>query len=151
MQEKHKRDILGTPSHETRPFLELTRNISHEFPRRIKAESIKTVPGAQQDKVLILGALSKLDEFRLSPQVRKRSRTVPGTFRNTNVENQEANEDRSQDNPHPEKGPSVYLSRHSLDSYPDEAPQSIDPIAFGRVYGCDLLTTLTSAFQLERY
>ena len=53
----------------------------------------------------ILGALSKLDEFLLDPQVCTRSGTVPGTFRNTNVENQEPNEDRSQDDPHPELGP----------------------------------------------
>ena len=69
----------------------------------------------------ILGALSKLDEFLLNPQIRKHSATVPGTFRNTNVENQEPNGDRSQDDPHPEVGPSVYQSRHSVDSDPDEA------------------------------
>ena len=63
----------------------------------------------------ILGALSKLDEFLLNPQVRTRSGTVPGTFRNTNVEYQEAKEDHSQDDPHPEVGPSVYQSRHSND------------------------------------
>ena len=36
-QEEH----LGTASHETRPFLELTRNISHSFPKRLKAKSVK--------------------------------------------------------------------------------------------------------------
>ena len=34
----------------------------------------------------ILGALSQLDEFLLNPQIRTHSGTVPGTFRNTNVE-----------------------------------------------------------------
>ena len=72
----------------------------------------------------ILGALSKLDEFLLNPQIRKHSGTVPGTFRNTNVENQEPNEDRSQDDPHPEVGPYVCQSRHSIDSDTDEAPHS---------------------------
>ena len=74
----------------------------------------------------ILGSLSKLDEFLLNPQIRTHSGTVPGTFRNTNVENQESNQDRSQEDPHPEVGPSVYQSRHSIDSDPDEAPH-IDP------------------------
>ena len=60
----------------------------------------------------ILGALSKLDEFFLNPQIRTHSGTVPGTFRNTNVENRKPNEDRSQDDPHPEVGPSVCQSRH---------------------------------------
>ena len=32
------------------------------------------------------------------------SGTVPGTFRNTNVENQGTNEDDSQSGPHPEAG-----------------------------------------------
>ena len=40
----------------------------------------------------ILGTLSKLDEFLLNQQIRTHSGTVPGTFRNTNVENQGGNE-----------------------------------------------------------
>ena len=51
-----------------------------------------------------LGALSKLDEFLLNPQIRKHSGTVPGTFQNTNVENRGTNEDDSQSDPHPEAG-----------------------------------------------
>ena len=74
----------------------------------------------------ILGALSKLDEFLLNPQIRKHSGTVPGTFRNTIVENQESNEDRSQDDPHPEVGPPVCQPRHSIDSDTDEAPDRLD-------------------------
>ena len=72
-----------------------------------------------------MGALSKLDEFFLNPQVRTRSGTVPGTFRNTNGENQEPNEDRFQDDPHPEVGPPVCQSRHSSDSDPEEAPHMV--------------------------
>ena len=52
----------------------------------------------------VLGALSKLDEFFLNPQIRTHSGTVPGTFRNTNVENQGTNEGDSQSDPHPEAG-----------------------------------------------
>ena len=44
----------------------------------------------------ILGVLSKLDEFLLNPRVRIFSGTVPGTFRNTDVENREPSGDRSQ-------------------------------------------------------
>ena len=64
----------------------------------------------------ILGALSKLDKFLLNEQIRTHSETVPGTFRNINVENQGTNEDDSQSDPHPEVGPSVCQSRHSIDS-----------------------------------
>ena len=52
----------------------------------------------------ILGALSKLDELLLNQQIRTHSETVPGTFRNTNAENQGTNEDDSQSDPHPEAG-----------------------------------------------
>ena len=50
----------------------------------------------------ILGALSKLDEFLVNPQIRTFSGTIPGTFRNADVENQEPSEDRSQNDPYPE-------------------------------------------------
>ena len=50
----------------------------------------------------ILGALSKLDEFFLNPQVRTCSVAVPGTSRSSNLENQGTNEDRPSDDPGPE-------------------------------------------------
>ena len=43
----------------------------------------------------ILGALSRLDEFLLNPQVRTCSVAVQGTSRNTNSENRETQGDRS--------------------------------------------------------
>ena len=52
----------------------------------------------------ILVALTKLDEFFSNQQIRTHSETVPGTFRNTNVEKQGTNEDDSQSDPHPEAG-----------------------------------------------
>ena len=52
----------------------------------------------------ILGALTKLDEFLSNQQTHTHFETVPGTFRNTNVENQGTNEDDSQSDPHPEAG-----------------------------------------------
>ena len=58
----------------------------------------------------ILGALSKLDEFLLNPQVRTCSVAVPGTSRNTNFENRETTGDRYSDDPYPEVG---YFSHHS--------------------------------------
>ena len=52
----------------------------------------------------ILGALSKLDESLLNPQIRTHSGTVPGIFGNTNIENQGPNEDDSQGDSYPETG-----------------------------------------------
>ena len=49
-----------------------------------------------------MGALSKLDEFLLNPQVRTCSVAVPGTSRSSNLENLGTNEDRPSDDPGPE-------------------------------------------------
>ena len=56
----------------------------------------------------ILGALSKLDEFLLNPQVRTCSVAAHGTSRNSNLENRETHEDRSSNGPYPEGG--IFLS-----------------------------------------
>ena len=58
----------------------------------------------------ILGALSKLDEFLLNPQVRTCSVAVQGTSRNATSENRETHGDRSSDDPYPEVG---YFPHHS--------------------------------------
>ena len=58
----------------------------------------------------ILGALSKLDEFLLNPQVRTCSVAVQGTSRNANSENRETYGDRSSNDPYPEVG---YFPHHS--------------------------------------
>ena len=101
-----------------------TRNISHKFLKRLKAESLENSQEFSRTESSIFDALSNLEEFLLNPQAHTNSGIVPGTSRNTNVENQESSEDRSQDDPHPEVGPSVYQSRHSNDSDPDEAPHN---------------------------
>ena len=60
----------------------------------------------------ILGALSKLYEFLLNPQVRTCSVAVPGTSRNNNSENRETTGDRSSDDLCPEVR---FSSHHSGD------------------------------------
>ena len=50
----------------------------------------------------ILGALSKLDEFLLNPQVRTCSVVAPGTSRSNNLESQGTNKDRPSDDLGPE-------------------------------------------------
>ena len=52
----------------------------------------------------ILGALSKLNEFLLNPQVRTCSVAVQGTSGNANSENREPHGDRSSNDPYPEVG-----------------------------------------------
>ena len=57
----------------------------------------------------ILGALSKLDEFLLNPQVRTCS-VAQGASRSANLKNRETQGDRPSDDPYPEVG---YFSHHS--------------------------------------
>ena len=58
----------------------------------------------------MLGALSKLDEFPLNPQVQNCSIAARGTSRNSNLESRETHEDHSTNDPCPEGG---YFPHHS--------------------------------------
>ena len=134
-------NILGTASHETRPFLESTRNISHKFLRRSKAESlIKLFQEFGRTESRILDALSKLDEFLLNPQIRMHSGTIPGTSRNINVENQGTNEDDSQSDPHPEAG--IFCSQTTQNSGPEVGPDMVTGATEQMRNGLDLVTTV---------
>ena len=65
----------------------------------------------------ILGALSKLDEFLLNPQVRTCSVVAPGTSRSSNLENQGTTGDRPSDDPGPEVEFSSPLSGAETDPH----------------------------------
>ena len=90
----------------------LTKKLSKEFSR---TES------------RILGALSKLDEFLLNPQVRTCSVAVPGTSRNNSSENRETTGDRPSDDLYPEVGYSSHysgqLNRPDAETYPHKCFQ----------------------------
>ena len=64
----------------------------------------------------ILGALSKLDEFLLNPQVRTCS-VIQGTSRNVNSENREIHGDQSSNDPYPEGG--CFLHRSGQPDSPE--------------------------------
>ena len=81
----------------------ITKKLSQEF-NRIESR--------------ISDALSKLDEFLSNQQIQTHSKTFPGTFRNTNVENQGTNEDDSQSDPHPEAG--IFRGQNTQNSGPKD-------------------------------
>ena len=96
----------------------ITKNISHKFMKKLKVESLKKLsPDFSWTEPRILGALYKLEEFLLNPQIRTHFGAVRGTFRNTNVENQGTNEDDSQSDPHPEAG--LFRSQTTQNSGPE--------------------------------
>ena len=90
---------------------ELTQNYISQVSEEIEGRVTKKLSKEfSKTESRILGALSKLDEFLLNPQVRTCSVAVPGTSRNNNSENRETTGDRSLDDPCPKVG---YFSHHS--------------------------------------
>ena len=131
LRNKRKLAAVTRETQEENPWSGQSRNtsvprINKEYMTQVSEEiegrvSKKLSQELSRTESRILGALSKLDEFLLNQQIRTHSETVPGTFRNTNMENQGTNEDDSQSDPHPEVGPSVCQPRHSIDSDTGEA------------------------------
>ena len=68
----------------------------------------------------VLGALSKVNEFLLNPQIRTCSGTVPGTSRNNNSENREPTGGRSPNDLYPKVEFSVCPASTSYDSDREE-------------------------------
>ena len=100
-QEEHPRNGQSRNTSVPRINEEYITQVSEEIESRVTEKLSQEFSRAESR---ILCALSKLDEFLLNPQITTHSETVPGTFRNTNVENQGTNEDDSQSDPHPEAG-----------------------------------------------
>ena len=103
----------GSRSSRTQKVLdtELTQDYISQVSEEIEGRVTKKLSKEfSKTESRILGSLSKLDEFLLNPPGRTCSVAVPGTSRNTNLENRETTEDRSSDDPYPEVG---YFSHHS--------------------------------------
>ena len=82
---------------------ELTENYISQVSEEIEGRVTKKLSKEfSRTESRILGALSKLDEFLLNPQVLTCSVAVPGTSRSSNLENQGTDEDRPSDDPGPE-------------------------------------------------
>ena len=90
---------------------ELTQEYISQFSEEIEGRVTKKLSKEFSKKESrILGALSKLDEFLLNPQVRTCSVAVQGTSGNANSENRETHGDRSSNDLYPEVG---YFPHHS--------------------------------------
>ena len=75
-------------------------------------------------EIRILGALSKVDEFLLNPQVRTCSGTIPGASRNINLENREPTKDRSPNVSYPKLEFFTRRTNNSADSNQEETSHS---------------------------
>ena len=127
----------------------VTREIQHENPRnngqsrntsvpKINKEYITQISEEIEGRVIkklsqefnrresrLLGTPSNLDDFLLDLEIRTHFGTVPGSFRNTNVENQGTNEDDSQSDHHPEAG--LFRSQITQNSGPEVARDKRGP------------------------
>ena len=93
----------------------VTRKFSKEFSRT---------------ETRILGALPKLDEILLNPQVQTCSVAVPGTSRNNDSENREPTGNRSLGDPCPE---AVFFACHSSNLNDSEQEETDQNCIVGRV------------------
>ena len=83
--------------------LELTQDYISQVSEEIEGSVTKKLSKEfSKTESRILGALSKLDEFLLNPQVRTCSVATHGTSRNANSENRETQGDRSSGDHYPE-------------------------------------------------
>ena len=119
-QEEHPRNGQSRNTSVPRINEEFITQVSEEIESRVTK---KLSQEYNRTEYRIFGALSNLDEFLLNQQIRTHSETVPGTFRNTNVDNQGTNEDDSQSDPHPEAG--LFHSQTTQNSGPEVGPYSL--------------------------
>ena len=113
------RNIPGIARRGTPLSLEYKRTISLRCPQKFRVEWQKNCPRSLAERRVAFWALSKRDEFLLNPQVPVYSASGPETSRNSSGDNQEPDEDRSQNDPHPEA--IVSLNQFLQDCCPDEA------------------------------
>ena len=95
----------------------------------------------------ILGALSKLDEFLLNPQVRTCSVTAHGTSRSrhSNLENRETHGDSSSNDPYPEGGYFPHLLGQFNSSEADMVTETFPHITLKfKLAGSSILTNVSS-------
>ena len=97
--QENKRNSQGQNTFSPRKFGEYITQASEEIEKRVTK---KLSQEFSRTESRLLGALSKLDEFLLNPQVRTCSLAVPGISRSNDSENQEPTGDRSLKDLYPE-------------------------------------------------
>ena len=125
---KEYKNILGTACHRLCPVVEIPRITSRKFLKRFMAGSLKflKISEAHSPAFWVLGALAKLADFHLNPQVPTLSGTVPETSQNNDVENWEPAGERSQNAPHPKVELSACWSSSSTDSDQEETSHNYE-------------------------
>ena len=113
-QEEHPRNAQSRNTSVSRIDDDYITQFSDESEGRV-TEKLSQEFKRKESRVLC--ALFELSGFLLNPEILTHSGTVPGTYRNTNVENPETNKDYSQSDPHPEGG--IFRSQTTQNSGPE--------------------------------
>ena len=99
--EEHPRSNLAQNSNVPRSQEDYITQVSEEIEGRVTKKLSQEFCRTENS---ILGALARLNDFLMNPLLQGHSGTTSETSRNVFSINQEANEDDSQSDPHPEAG-----------------------------------------------
>ena len=113
--EEHPRSNLAQRSNAPRSQEDYITQVSEEIEGRVTKRLSKEF---SRTKNRILGALARLDDFLMNPLLQGRSGVTPETSRNPLSTSQGANEDDSQNDPHPEAG--LFHSQITQNSGPED-------------------------------
>ena len=113
---------------------EYISQVSKEIERRVLRKLPEEFSGTESR---VLGALSKLDEFLLNPQVRTFSVAVPGTSRKSSSENREPTGDRFLGNPCPKEVFSTYHSCNLNDPEQEETHHNFRFFISAHIYNVE--------------
>ena len=113
--EEHPRSNLAQNSNAPRSQEYYITQISEEIEGRVTKRFSKEFSRTENR---ILGALARLDDFRMNPLLQGHSGSTPEPSRNTLSISQGTNEDDSQNDPHPEAG--LFHGRMTQNSGPED-------------------------------
>ena len=117
--EKHPRNNMAQNSNVPRSQEDYITQVSEKIEGRVTKKLSQEFSRTENR---ILGALARLDDFRMNPLLQGHSGTTPEASRNALSTNQGTNEDDPQNDPHPETG--FFHSQMMQNSGPEDGHDS---------------------------
>ena len=157
LRNKNKRSEVSRENHEEHSRNKLSQDtknstVNEEYIRQVFEEiEGKVTKKLSQDfsrtEIQLLRPLSKFDEFCVNSQFPLQFGAASEASLNSDMENQEHNEDRSQNDLHPEMGTSGSKSPYSVESDPDTVYKSYIR-GVSRITGSFFPEKITGVFSL---
>ena len=131
------RSIQGVTWHKTQKFADRRGDYMTQVSKEIEGRVTKSLSKEfSRTENRILGALARLDDFFVNPLVQSHSGATPEASRNTFSTSQGANEDDSQNDPHPEAG--LFHSQVTQNSGPEEGHDMVTGVQKESLYRHDM-------------